>query len=230
MKTLAAILAGGSGSRFAGNQPKQFVLLGSKPVLCHSVDVFEQSDCIDAFLVISHPDGIDRIRSLAEGYGWSKFCGVLPGGATRSGSSQAALAYAAANGYDRLLIHDAARPLIDAAMIKRLCDGLDAYGAVVAALPVTDTISISSDSKTITDTPPRETLWSVQTPQGFSVPVLQHAYRLFGEDPHATATDDGGVVRRYLPNIPVGLITGSRRAVKLTYPEDLTVLEALLAE
>ena len=230
MKTLAAILAGGSGSRFAGNQPKQFVLLGGKPVLCHSVDVFERSDRIDAFLIISHTDGIDHIRFLAEQYGWKKFCGVLPGGATRSGSSQAALAYAAANGFDRLLIHDAARPLINEAMLDRLCDGLEVYDAVVAAVPVTDTISVSADGKTVTETPKRESLWSIQTPQGFSVPVLQHAYRLFNEDTGAVATDDGGVVRRYLPNIPVGLILGSRRAAKLTYPEDLSILETLLSE
>lgn len=229
MKTLAAVLAGGSGSRFAAETPKQFVLLGGKPVLRHSVDVFENCDDIDAVVIVSHPDHAKTIERLSEETGWKKLSAILPGGNTRSASSQSALAFATENGFDRILLHDAARPLIDKETVSRLCIALNTADAAVAAIPVVDTVSVSQDGRTIENTPPRETLWSIQTPQAFSVKVLAAAYARFDSDPTAIATDDGGVVRRYLPDTPVVLTPGNRRAQKLTYPEDLPVLEALLA-
>lgn len=229
MKTLAAVLAGGSGSRFAADKPKQFVLLGGKPVLWHSVNAFENCAEIDAVVIVSHPDHFDEINRLASNSGWRKLAAILPGGETRSASSQSALRFATAHSFDRILLHDAARPLIDGETVSRLCKALYSGDAAIAAVPVIDTISVSLDGHTIDHTPPRETLWTVQTPQAFSVPVLTEAYARFDQDPAATATDDGGVIRRYMPEIPVVLIKGNRRAQKLTYPEDLPILEALLA-
>ena len=229
MKTLAAILAGGSGTRFSGERPKTLALLGGIPVICHSAAIFNSSAFIDAFIIISHRDTLYDVQRLATEYGWENFRGVFCGGDTRSSSSQEALSYAVNNGYDRILIHDAARPLIGGDIIKRLCDALTTYDAAVTAVPVTDTISVSCDGVTISDIPARESLWSVQTPQGFSVPVLCDAYSRFKADPNAVATDDGGVVRRYLPKVPVALVAGSRQAIKLTYPEDLPILETFLS-
>lgn len=224
MKTLAVVLAGGIGSRFHGEKPKQLMMLGKKPVLCHSVDVLATSPEIDEVLVISHIDYVPTIQQLLDG----QPIAVLAGGDTRSASSDVALAYANEHGFDRILLHDAARPLIDSDLVSRLCAALNQADAAIAALPATDTISVSVDGETIDHTPPRETLWSIQTPQAFSVSVLTKAYALFDADPAAVATDDGGVVRRYLPEIPVKLVLGSRRAMKLTYPEDLAILETLI--
>ena len=229
MKTLAAVLAGGSGSRFAADKPKQFVQLGGRPVLWHSVDTFEHCCAIDAVVIVSHPDHFDEIKQLADGFGWRKLVGILPGGHTRSASSESALQFAQANGFERILLHDAARPLIDGDTVLRLCDALDAADAAIAAVPVIDTISVSADGCTVDHTPARETLWSIQTPQAFTVSVLAEAYARFDSDPGAVATDDGGVIRRYMPNVPVLLVEGNRKAQKLTYPEDLPILEALLS-
>ncbi len=229
MKTLAAVLASGSGSRFAADIPKQFVLLGGKPVLWHSVDTFSNCDEIDAIVIVSHPDHFDEIERLASRSDWQKLAGILPGGNTRSASSQSALQFAATHGFDRILLHDAARPLIDAATVSRLCETLHTADAAIAAVPVIDTISVSTDGRTIDHTPPREALWSIQTPQAFTVSVLAEAYAHFNNDPDAAATDDGGVIRRYMPETPVVLVKGNRRAQKLTYPEDLSILETLLS-
>lgn len=228
MKTLAAVLAGGSGSRFAADKPKQFVLLGGKPVLWHSVNTFENSAEINAIVIVAHPDHFDEINRLASDAGWQKLAAVLPGGDTRSASSQSALQFAIEHSFDRILLHDAARPLIDIHTVARLCDALNVSEAAIAAVPTIDTISVSTDGYTIDHTPPRDTLWTIQTPQAFPVKVLAEAYARFDQDANAVATDDGGVVRRYMPEIPVKLVNGSRRAQKLTYPEDLVILEALL--
>ncbi len=248
MRVIAAILAGGSGSRIGGETPKQMLLLGGKPVLEHSLATFNAHPGIDGIVIVSRVDMIPAVRALAAPYG--KVCAVVPGGVDRTGSSLAALravealpedgassgpsfgpsAGAEAFSGSQLLIHDAARPLVDAGVITRCLEALSEFSAVEPAVPLSDTIIRIDDDGLLVDVPPRSTLRAVQTPQGFRLPVLAEAFRRHLEDHSGfRVTDDISLVRHYLPDITIKVVPGSPRNLKLTHPTDLPLLEALLS-
>ena len=248
MRVIAAILAGGSGSRIGGETPKQMLLLGGKPVLEHSLATFNAHPGVDGIVIVSRVDMIPAVRALAAPYG--KVCAVVPGGVDRTGSSLAALravealpedgasfgpsagpsAGAEAFSGSRLLIHDAARPLVDAGVITRCLEALSEFSAVEPAVPLSDTIIRIDDDGLLVDVPPRSTLRAVQTPQGFRLPVLAEAFRRHLEDHSGfRVTDDISLVRHYLPDITIKVVPGSPRNLKLTHPTDLPLLEALLS-
>lgn len=227
--TVAAVLAGGKGSRFTSETPKQFALLGGKAVWQWSVEAFERCPDVDAILLVTAPDFVEALRSQTAAAGFQKVALVLPGGRERPDSTRRALDACRdlCKGKElvNLMLHDAARPLVSDGSIARVIDALGSVPAVTAAVPVADTIALSDKAGRLQDVPPRDRLWQVQTPQGFHLEVLARAYELAARDPAFAATDDCGVVRRYLPHIPIRLVQGDRRAYKLTYPEDLAVLE-----
>ena len=141
-----------------------------------------------------------------------------------------ALAAAEADGAQKLLLHDAARPLVAPEVIDAVVQALDTDAALTAAVPAVYTTALADDAKAIADVPDRNRLWQIQTPQGFHTDVLRNAYALREQYPPIPATDDCGVVRAFLPEIPVRLVEGDRRCIKLTYPEDMTILSAFLAK
>ena len=257
MKTIAAILAGGSGTRIGGEVPKQMLPLGGKPVLAHSVGAFDAHPGVDAVVVVCREDLIPAVRELAAREHWCKVRAVVPGGADRSGSSLAAIRAArlltaegidrsakegtlTAEGIDRpaeygapeavrLLIHDAARPLVDAETISRCLQALETADAVEPVVPVADTIVQVDADGILTHVPARDSLRAVQTPQGFRLDTIEEAYRRAAADLAFTATDDASVVLRYLPGVRVCTVLGSPRNRKLTLPSDLDWFESQIA-
>ena len=155
---------------------------------------------------------------------------VIAGGATRSDSVRGALAHIGAR-YDPaetgVLIHDAARPLVTRRIIVDCVRALGEHDAIGTAVPTSDTI-LAVEGDVIAHVPPRETLYRAQTPQCFRLSVIAEAHRRAAQDPHFTPTDDCGVVLRYLPDVPVRIVPGSEANIKVTYPGDLAVAEALL--
>jgi 2-C-methyl-D-erythritol 4-phosphate cytidylyltransferase len=154
---------------------------------------------------------------------------VIQGGATRTDSTRCAIA---ALGEDEcnVLFHDAARPLLDQRIIADCVSALATDRAIGVAVPSSDTIVEVADG-VVTGMPRRDTLARCQTPQGFRLSVIRRAYELADADPSfplRPATDDCGVVLRYLPDVPVRLVAGSERNIKITYPGDLEVAETLL--
>jgi len=127
-----------------------------------------------------------------------------------------------------VLLHDAARPLVDQRIIADCVAALGVHEAAGVAVPASDTIVIT-DNGVMHSMPRRETLWRCQTPQCFRLPVIARAHELAAADPDFAATDDCGVVLRYLPDVEVHIVPGSERNLKITYPQDLAVAEALLA-
>ena len=127
-----------------------------------------------------------------------------------------------------MLIHDAARPLVSPAVIAGCVAALRQHDAVGTAVPSSDTI-LHVAGGVITDVPPREILYRAQTPQGFRLSVIAEAHRRAAADPDFVATDDCSVVLRYLPDVPVHVVPGSESNIKVTYPGDLAVAEALLS-
>ena len=236
-KTLqvAILLAGGSGQRFGADRPKQFVRIGERTVLEHSLAAFEQSPHIDAILIVSHPHHLDEVRQLLPLSQHPKLLAVVAGGAERQDSTLNALR-ALAQITDspleqiRILIHDAVRPAVSQSIIERVCTALHTHQAANLVVPVTDTLLEVNDNGTTAAMPSRARFRRVQTPQGFHAATLQHAYDVALTDPNFQATDDCGVVFRYLPEVEIALVEGEQRNIKLTYPEDLHVLHHLLVK
>ena len=234
-KTLqvAILLAGGSGQRFGADRPKQFVRIGERTVLEHSLAAFEQSPHIDAVVVVSHPQHLDEVRELLPSSQHPKLLAVVAGGAERQDSTLNALR-ALTQITDspleqiRILIHDAVRPAVSQSIIERVCTALHTHQAANLVVPVTDTLLEVNDNGTTAAMPSRARFRRVQTPQGFHAATLQHAYDVALTDPNFQATDDCGVVFRYLPEVEIALVEGEQRNIKLTYPEDLHVLHHLL--
>ncbi len=236
-KTLqvAILLAGGSGHRFGADRPKQFVRIGECTVLEHSLAAFEQSPHIDAILIVSHPQHLDEVRKLLPLSQHPKLLAVVAGGAERQDSTLNALR-ALTQITDspleqiRILIHDAVRPAVSQNIIERVCTALHTHQAANLVVPVTDTLLEVNDNGTTAAMPSRARFRRVQTPQGFHAATLQHAYDVALTDPNFQATDDCGVVFRYLPEVKIALVEGEQRNIKLTYPEDLYVLHHLLVK
>lgn len=230
MKTVGVILAAGSGSRTGLSTPKQFLPLGGKTVLEHSVQTFQDHPGIDRIVIVTAPDFIDRVQTLSGINHWDKVQAILPGGKERFDSSLAAVRYFDNEPDTVLLFHDAARPLVSGRIITDTLKAMESYDAVDVAIPSVDTIvQCNREGTNMTSIQDRSLLWRMQTPQGFRQNTIREAYRIALQDPDFSATDDCGTVLRYLPDVKVGIVRGSERNVKLTYADDLALLEFLLS-
>ena len=233
--TIAVVLAGGTGSRMGAGVPKQLLDVGGKSVIQHTLEAFETAPEVDLILVVMAEGYADEARAAAEAAGVRKLAGVITGGATRSESSKAAVAWAEARlgpGADcKLLLHDAARMLVSGRIIAEVVAALDRHGAVGVAVASSDTVvEVRSEGgeEFVAAVPERAALRRVQTPQGFRLPVIRAAYAAAEANPDFRATDDCSVVLRFLPHVPVHVVAGEERNLKVTEPLDLIVAEALL--
>jgi 2-C-methyl-D-erythritol 4-phosphate cytidylyltransferase len=225
---VAVVLGGGVGTRFGAAVPKQLLTLGGKTLVEHCVGAFAEAPDIDETVLVMPPDYHVEARRIVG----DRVSVILEGGVTRSDSVRNALAYLA----DRypeaetgVLFHDAARPLVTQQIIADCAAALEKHDAIGTAVPTSDTILVVADG-VIAGVPPRETLYRAQTPQGFRLETIVRAHALAAADPDFAPTDDCGVVLRYLPDVPVHIVAGSERNIKVTYPSDLPVAEALLAD
>lgn len=211
MRAWAIVVAGGAGARFGG--AKQFTVLGGRRVVDWAV-MAARGVCEGVVLVL--PEGqVGRVALDVQPDA------VVAGGPTRSASVRAGLAQVP-DGVDVVVVHDAARPLAHPGLFTAVLDAL-AGGAdgAVAAVPVADTLKRVGDDGTVLETVDRSGLWAVQTPQGFRLEILRAAHH---GDPEAT--DDAGLVEAAGGRVVV--VAGDRRNLKVTDPDDLAVLEALV--
>lgn len=246
MRNIAVILAGGSGTRMGLDRPKQFLKLADKTILEHSVDAFHQNALIEAIIIVSNPGFVAEVEAIVDSHrqtlGWDKVLAVVPGGKERSDSSVNALRHVQQHMLHdaplsdeemmadvNLIFHDAVRPLVGQRIITDVCEALLTHAAVNVTLPVVDTI-IQATHGVMLATVDRSTLQRVQTPQGFRLDTIAEAYRLALADPDFRATDDCGVVLRYLPDTPIALVRGSERNLKLTFRDDIPLFEFLLKQ
>ncbi len=225
MRNVAVILAGGTGSRMGAGMPKQLIEVGGRPILTYSMRAFDSSPDIAEVILVMAPGHEAAARELSRPY--PKIRTVIEGGASRAESTMRALDALAAEPDDtRVLFHDAARPFVDQEIIGRCLTALTSYSAVAVGLPVTDTI-VEVTGAVVSGMPPRAGLWRFQTPQGFQLGTIRAAYDKALADPDFTATDDCGVVHRYLPEVEIPVVEGSERNLKVTHPFDITVAETL---
>ena len=225
---VAVLLAGGSGRRMGGPEPKQFIMVGDRSILEHSIRAFHSHEQVDEIVIVAHADYIDRIREIAAPY--PKVKHIVPGGKERYDSSLAAIGiYRTVRSDLNLLIHDAVRPLVSQRIISDCIAALATYKAVDVAIPCTDTIVEVNAEGHICHITPRAMLRNVQTPQCFRIETIAEAYEKGLADPDFITTDDCGVVHRYLPEEPIYVVEGETTNIKVTYPEDLILAEKILA-
>jgi len=230
MRMVAVVLGGGVGQRLGAGLPKQLLTLGGTTLIERCVAAFEAAPGVDEILVVMARGYTGQVEELL-GDGYRKVTAVIEGGQTRPESTRVALAAVAAGagGEDcGVLLHDAARPLVDQRIIADCVAALAEHDAAGVAVPASDTMVVT-DNGVMQSMPRRETLHRCQTPQCFRLSVITRAHELAAADPGFSPTDDCGVVMRYLPGVPVHIVPGSERNIKVTYPHDLAVAEALLS-
>ena len=226
-RTIGVVLAGGTGSRVGLSIPKQLLKVAGKPVMEHTLGIFQDCEAIDEIYILMHPDHLEAARRI--GSKFPKVTQVLAGGDTRNDSTKAALRVLGnLNDADtRVMFHDAVRPLLDTRIINDLVAALDAYDAVDVAIPSADTIIEVNERDEITAIPPRGKLRRGQTPQAFRLSVIQEAYRRAWEDPEFVATDDCSVVLKYSPEVPIKVVEGADHNMKITEPIDVFIADKL---
>ncbi len=224
-KNVAIILAGGIGERFGSEIPKQFVKLAGKPVIIHTLKIFEQHPHIhEIFLVVPKEYYLYSIEMINK-YDFKKIKKILIGGRTRQESSRIGV-FACENNVKNVLIHDAVRPFVSADIITRVIEALNEYPAVDVAIPSPDTIIEVSENNIIKDIPPRKVLRLGQTPQGFNLEVIKKAHQLAMAEGFNNATDDCSLVVRYKLG-KVYVIPGSEYNIKITRPIDIHLADKI---
>jgi 2-C-methyl-D-erythritol 4-phosphate cytidylyltransferase len=230
MQVFVILPAAGLGTRMAGPQPKQFLALAGLPILIHSLRAFASVRRVTAIYVAVRRPEIERVQAQVEEYGFAGRAHVVEGGDNRQQSVSNALNALAAEPDDIVLVHDAVRPLIDAATIDRTIDAVEEFGAAIVGLPAVDTIKQverTAHGALITATIPREFVVLAQTPQGFRYGLLQRAFAEATADGFI-GTDEASVVER--AGIPVAVVHGSQVNLKITQPGDLELAEFYLRQ
>ena len=230
MQVFVILPAAGLGTRMAGPQPKQFLFLDGVPILVHSLRAFASVERVTAICVAVRKSEMERVQAQIAEYGFAGRVRVVEGGDTRQDSVSHALASLPAQPDDIVLVHDAVRPLIDAATIERTIDAVIEHGAAIVGMPAVDTIKQverTAHGALITSTIPREFVVLAQTPQGFRFSLLQSAFAEAAADGFA-GTDEASIVER--AGHPVAVVHGAQVNLKITQPGDLELAEFYLRQ
>jgi len=216
---VAIITAAGSGTRMATEQAKQFLDLDGRPLLAATLEPFQKCRQVDAIILVVPSKDVDFCRKeIVSAFEFDKVKKVVPGGERRQDSVRSGIE--ATNGeYDLVLIHDGVRPLIDEALIERVIKGSKNHRAVITALPAKETVKEVTGLGEVIKTYDRKRVWLVQTPQVFRYKDIAAAHQKALVEEWEEATDDSLLVERL--GIPVNIVEGSEKNIKVTTPNDL---------
>ena len=230
MKTVAILLAAGQGKRMQSDVKKQYMLIQGKPVLYYSLKTLQDS-FMDEIILVSSPGEEAYLQTeFVERYGFSKVKKIVPGGKERYHS--VAYGLNAIENCDYCFIHDGARPFLTKEILERTLLAVKEYQACVAAMPVKDTIKIADEEGFASETPKRDLVWMVQTPQVFSYPLIHRAYNQLLEQEDdllqkgIKITDDAMVVETFTKQ-KVKFVEGSYENIKITTPDDIPLAEMI---
>lgn len=237
----AIVLSAGKGKRMGTDKPKQYLDLCGKPVLYYSLKAFQDS-FIDEIVIVASKDDHSYIKEeIVDKYGITKAVKLVEGGAERYDSVLCGLKAAGsldinrAGGSDYVFIHDGARPFIDDEILNRAYDTVIRYGTAIVAVPAKDTVKIVDDKGVTVDTPDRNHVWLMQTPQVFKYKEILEAYESMAEYKEAEnpkdmprITDDA-MVMEHFGKLPVHIARGSYRNIKITTPEDMVIARAWIS-
>ncbi|HHY20745.1 MAG TPA: 2-C-methyl-D-erythritol 4-phosphate cytidylyltransferase [Bacilli bacterium] len=221
MDYVVVIPAAGQGKRMKAGKNKQFIQLAGRPVIVHTLQVFEKDDaCLDIILVVNE-DEQREMCSLVEEYKFTKVKQIVIGGSERQHSVRNGLEVVT---HDVVLIHDGARPFIEQKLIHSLVKEAKESGAAIVAVPVKDTIK-KVTGNVVEGTTNRSSLWAVQTPQAFRLSTIKQAHERAKEEGYL-GTDDASLVEWLGGRVTI--VEGSHENIKLTTPEDLLFAEAIM--
>lgn len=225
-KTAAIVLAAGSGKRMNSTIKKQFIEVNGFPIVYYSIKALESYGIDRIILVTSEFDLSYCKTEIVEKYGLHVEA-VIPGGKERYHSVYEGLKYL--ENSNIVIIQDGARPCLDIEIIDRVVKGATSHEACIVGMPVKDTIKLTDHNGFALQTPNRDCLWAIQTPQAFSYSLIYKAYQTMFEieDEEINVTDDAMVVERYTNN-KVKIVEGSYRNIKVTTPDDLFLVEHYL--
>ncbi len=229
-KVTAIVLAAGQGKRMNSPVAKQFLILKDKPVVYYSLKAFEESS-VDDIILVTGEGQVEYCREqIVNAYDLGKVSKIIEGGKERYDSVYQALVNS--DEPDYVLIHDGARPFIDANSIDEMICRVKECKACIFGTPVKETIKVAGADGVITATPDRATLWTAQTPQAFEYQAIRRAYELFYQQKESvvrTVTDDAMVYETFLGKT-VRIIMGEYHNLKLTTPEDLIIAEQIMGQ
>lgn len=235
--TIAVVLAGGSGRRMGDGEasvPKQFLPLAGRPMIEYPIDTFCNHPMVDEVAVVVNRKWRGEMEAIAARRAWPKLKRIIDGGDERYMSSLAAImAYIDYPDDTVLMLHDAARPLLPPEVIDRVVTAMGSADAVGVAIGTTDTVwevrpDIEQGARFVARVPERRLMWSAQTPQAFRLPLLRDAYQRALQDSRFAATDDCGVVWRYMPGTKIWVVEGDSRNFKITIASDLQRAELMV--
>ncbi len=232
---IAIVLAGGSGSRMNSEVAKQYLLLKGKEILYYSLKTFQDNKNISDIILVARPEDIDYCRyNIVEKYGFEKIRKICAGGKERYNSVYNGLCLVEELSKDIehevVLIHDGARPFVTHEMIDRSVSNMEFGSACTVGVPVKDTIKIvfEKDGEMFgKETPDRNTLYQIQTPQTFKYELIRLAYEKMLSDKNHNITDDTMIVELY-GGMGCKVIMGSYENLKITTPEDLIFAEKIV--
>jgi 2-C-methyl-D-erythritol 4-phosphate cytidylyltransferase/2-C-methyl-D-erythritol 2,4-cyclodiphosphate synthase len=220
IETVALVVAAGRGSRIGADRPKQYLSLAGEPILRHTLRALARHPRIDAVRAVIHPDDGEAYAGSAAGM---DLLAPVHGGASRQDSVRLGLESLVGEPPAKVLIHDAARPFVDAATIDRVLQALDAHPGAIPAIAVADTLKHADETGAIQATVPRAGLWRAQTPQGFRYPEILAAHRDLAQE---DASDDAGLLERQ--GLSVAIVEGNAENEKVTTQQDLARAERWL--
>jgi 2-C-methyl-D-erythritol 4-phosphate cytidylyltransferase len=223
-RNIAIVVAAGTGSRIGGELPKQFLPLGGKPMIVHSLDLFERSDLIDEVVLVVHQDFLAYTsQAIVDEYKLRKIRKITCGGETRQQSVLAGLTACPA-GIDLVCVHDAARPFLAEDLFKNVMAKASESSAAILAVRAKESIKIA-DNNVVIKTLKRDSIWIAQTPQVFRFTSIIDAHQR-AEAAKNEATDDSELYEQYCG--PVSIVPGSHNNIKITTPADLILAQEII--
>ena len=225
---MAIIPAAGTGTRMGSRKVKQFIDLGGKPILAVTLSHFQKCNLVDKMVVVVPEDDVDYCnREIVEKYELSKVFKVVAGGERRQDSVRKGLE-AIDNLCKWVLIHDGVRPFVTIELIEKLIKAKEQYRAVIAGLPVKETVKELDGQGMVLQSVQRSNLWLIQTPQIFQYEDLMRAHQQALDSGWEEATDDAFLVEKM--GIPVKIIKGEENNIKITTPQDLNIARFLMSK
>lgn len=229
-KVIAIIFAGGSGVRMGAGKPKQFLEVNGKPIIIHTLDVFENHSEIDEIYVACKEDFIGKLHKMLNRFDITKVKDIVPGGTTGMGSIYNALIAAKKQNDDDaiVLIHDGVRPCINAALISEVIKKAQEKNAVATCTPLFETPIISKNGEFVEETPVRADCYTAQAPQAFHLGEILKAHDTIRLDnPEYSGIIDNCTLMHHLGR-EVTIVKGPRTNIKVTTPEDLYIFKAMI--
>ncbi len=227
-RCIAIVLAGGQGKRMGTDVQKQYLDIAGKPLIYYSLQTFQKSKIIDDIVLVVGKGQIEYVRNeVVNTYGITKVSHIVEGGKERYDSVWSGLCAISNSEYAKdsyVFVHDSARPFVTEAILERAYEEVEQTKACVVGVPSKDTVKLVDDNTFAQETPNRNYVWIIQTPQVFDSELIIEAYSKMMQQSDIQVTDDAMVVEQQM-KLPVKMVLGSYENIKVTTPEDLDVAE-----